>query len=465
MPALSENDDKFKEKQLQSAWNNTEPGTQIRTADNRIMTVIHPGTWNFEQGPDFKNAKIIIGGNEITGDIEVHCSPSDWYAHKHHTDANYNRVILHVTGPADKNEADKNRLPGIPSVIINPDMISEFPLTESEKFPNGRCVDFFSSCNDNSLHDFFVKAGKARFEEKSRAIMAEMIGSGTEKTCLKLMFEACGYKKNRESFIELFNRYWEYDDTCSSARAEAILWGESGFLPDPASSELDTGMKTFVKKIWTIWWETRVEARKEIKWVKAGVRPLNMPERRIAAISVMLGLFSNSPLAFLSGKTGNGISEKEFSRFLSDEIKCSHEIWDNYINFFSRTSKPSSVLGRSRMIDLSANVLMPSLHAYAAINRNNRLKDFSFDTWMHLPLPQMNRVVRIAAHKWFMPPQRLKKIIMDSASFQGAMYVFKNHCEKCHGDCDCCIVGKPVTGQSNIEQPNIECRSMIINNR
>ena len=60
---------------------------------------------------------------------------------------------------------------------------------------------------------------------------------------------------------------------------------------------------------------------------------------------------------------------------------------------------------------------------------------------VNLPLPQMNRIVKIAAHKWFMPPQRLKKIIRDSASFQGAMHVYGKHCEKCHGDCDCCIVG------------------------
>jgi hypothetical protein len=206
MPALSENDDKFKEKQLQSAWNNTEPGTRIQTNDSQIMTVIHPGTWNFEQGPDFRNAKIIIDGKELIGDIEVHCSPSDWYAHKHHTDKNYDSVILHVTGSADKDDTGKNNLPGIPSVIIKPDMISKFPLTESEKFPNGRCVDFFSSCDDGSLHNFFVKAGKARFEEKSHTIIADMISYGAEKTCLKLIFEACGYKKNRESFIELFNR-------------------------------------------------------------------------------------------------------------------------------------------------------------------------------------------------------------------------------------------------------------------
>ena len=447
MPSLSENDNSFKEKQLQSAWNSMKSGTQIMTTDSRIMTVLHPGTWNFEQGPDFKNAKIIIAGKELSGDIEVHCSPSDWYAHKHHTDINYNRVILHVTGPAGKNETGKDNPPGIPSVIISPDTISEFPLTESEKFPNGRCVDFFSSCDDNSLHDFFVKAGKARFEEKSRMIVAEMISSGAEKNCLKLIFEACGYKRNRESFIELFKRYSEYDEADSACRAESILWGESGFLPDPASSELDPEMKTFVKKIWSTWWETRVEAREEIKWIKAGVRPLNSPERRIAAISVMLGLFSNSPLAFLSGKAGTGISEKEFARFLSDEIGCSHKTWDNYINFFSRTSKPSAVLGRARMIDLSVNVLLPSLHAYAAINRNFRMQDFSFGTWMHMPLPQMNRIVKIATHKWFMPPQRLKKIIRDSASFQGAMYVYRKHCDKCHGDCDCCIVGQPASGE------------------
>lgn len=412
------------------------------------MTVIHPGTWNFEQGPDFKNAKITIDGKGFTGDIEVHCSPSDWFTHGHHTDENYRNVILHVTAHTAKKETDNVKLPAIPTIMIKPDMVSEFPLTESEKFPNGRCVDFFSSCGDNALHDFFAKAGKARFEEKSQAILEEMISSGAEKTSLKLVFEACGYKKNRESFIELFNRYSEYDETDRDSRIESILWGESGFLPDPASTALDPQMKTFVKRIWTSWWETRVEARHDIKWVKAGVRPLNMPERRIAALSVLLGFFKNAPLAYISGRAVAGISQKDFARFLSFEIECSHKTWDNYINFFSRTSRPSCVLGRSRMIDLAVNVLLPSLYAHAKLSGNGRLKEFSFGAWTHLPLPQMNRIVRIAAHKWFMPPQRLKKIIRDSASFQGAMHVYRKHCEKCHGDCDCCIVGNPIMGET-----------------
>ncbi|HBC87876.1 MAG TPA: hypothetical protein DCZ94_13050 [Lentisphaeria bacterium] len=430
------------ELRLQSAWNSIPHGTVVKTIDKKDITVLFPGNWNFEEGPDFKGAKLIIDGMEAAGDVEVHQENSDWFAHGHHTDPNYANVILHVLSKKSVPPGDSAKVPPFPAILIRPDKSSEFPLTESEKFSNGACVSFFSSADDTEIHDAFARAGIERFEEKSRNLLSEMIDSGSEQTCLKHIFEACGYKKNREAFIELYMRCSEYDDLDDRDVLEAVLWGESGLLPDPSSAKLDDKMKSFVKKTWATWWKTRMTSRENIRWAKSGVRPLNMPERRIAALGVLLNLFSRKPLKFLSEKTQSGMKEKDFAEYLTEDLVVSHKTWNDYVNFFRKFSKPSSVIGPDRMNDIAANVLLPALHAYSTIKQDMRLGAYALKTWQLLPMPQMNRNVRTAYHRWFMPPQRFRRIICDTASFHGAMHLYKKHCNDNSGDCASCRLGK-----------------------
>ncbi len=428
------------ELRLQSAWNSIPHGTVVKTMDNRPVTILFPGNWNLEEGPDFKDAKLIIGGKETTGDVEVHQENSDWFAHGHNADPNYSNVILHVLSRKSKPPAKTAKLPPFPAVLIKPDRISEFPLTESEKFSNGSCVSFFSSASDTDIHEAFVNAGIERFKEKSTALLAEMIDSGSEHTCTRHIFEACGYKKNREAFLELHQRFSEHEDIADKEVMEAVLWGESGLLPDPSSAKLDSKMKAFVKKAWETWWKTRMTSREPIRWVKSGVRPLNMPERRIAALSVLLHHFSMKPVSFLS-KKASVMDARQFSEYLTEDIIVSHELWDDHVNFFRKFSKPSLVIGSDRMNDIAGNVLLPALHANSIIAKDEKMGEFALKAWQFLPMPQMNRKVRTAYHRWFMPPQRFRRIICDTASFHGAMHLYDRHCMEFTGDCRTCRLG------------------------
>lgn len=62
----------------------------------RLVEVVHPGTWNRLDGPDFKGAVLRIDGVDVRGDVEVHFSQSDWRAHGHEVDSGYDGVVLHV---------------------------------------------------------------------------------------------------------------------------------------------------------------------------------------------------------------------------------------------------------------------------------------------------------------------------------------------------------------------------------
>ena len=74
---------------------------ELATTNAEPVQVINPGQNNSNQGPDFGNAKIIIGATTWAGSVELHINTSDWQRHKHQDDKNYNNVILHVVWEDD----------------------------------------------------------------------------------------------------------------------------------------------------------------------------------------------------------------------------------------------------------------------------------------------------------------------------------------------------------------------------
>ena len=66
------------------------------------LSVIHPGEYNRDSGPDFFNARIHIAGTVWAGNVEIHTLSSHFNLHGHHDDPAFNNVILHVVAENDK---------------------------------------------------------------------------------------------------------------------------------------------------------------------------------------------------------------------------------------------------------------------------------------------------------------------------------------------------------------------------
>ena len=58
----------------------------LKTIKGQPITVLNPGTHNRDAGPDFKNAKLLIGEIEWFGNVEIHINSSSWNRHCHHKD-------------------------------------------------------------------------------------------------------------------------------------------------------------------------------------------------------------------------------------------------------------------------------------------------------------------------------------------------------------------------------------------
>ena len=99
----------YTERHIQCVWTDSRfRPASIITSDGESISVINPGRWNLEAGPDFIDAVLLIGieKRRVQGDIELHIHPADWNSHGHNSDPRYNRIIAHVCyfpGRLDKN--------------------------------------------------------------------------------------------------------------------------------------------------------------------------------------------------------------------------------------------------------------------------------------------------------------------------------------------------------------------------
>jgi len=116
---------KVDEKIIQKIWSEQNFNQiNLETESGKKLKILSPGTWNqSEEGPDFKNAHLLLDRKEVRGDVEIHFHSEDWRKHRHNEDSNYNRVILHVTLFPSKVKARDTKTEG-------GKIIPQFPLLQ-----------------------------------------------------------------------------------------------------------------------------------------------------------------------------------------------------------------------------------------------------------------------------------------------------------------------------------------------
>ncbi len=62
------------------------PASNLRTDDGKPVSILSPGKLNRDGGPDFRGARIRIGGVLYTGDVELHGRYREWSGHRHDRD-------------------------------------------------------------------------------------------------------------------------------------------------------------------------------------------------------------------------------------------------------------------------------------------------------------------------------------------------------------------------------------------
>ncbi|HLZ87256.1 MAG TPA: DUF2851 family protein [Puia sp.] len=83
---------------------------ELVTEAGEPLQILFPGEPHRDQGPDFRNARVRIGGVCYVGPVELHVLASDWVRHAHDGDVHYRDVILHVVWENDL-RAEQGKMP------------------------------------------------------------------------------------------------------------------------------------------------------------------------------------------------------------------------------------------------------------------------------------------------------------------------------------------------------------------
>ena len=226
----------YSEKAVQDLW-----ATQrfrrdgLLTEDARRVVVEFPGLLSVEGGPDFRGARLLIGGERRAGDVEIHLRPSGWAAHGHDEDGAYAGVILHVVLRRDPFRAPPSS--PIPLLVLEPYLSAAAPPLTVE------------------THGDLDALGEAWFAARRARVLRRVERLGADEALHREVLVALGYKQNQAAMAEL---------------ARCVPWAAvAGRKAEEIESLYAVAARALPPEIWRL----------------RNVRPANHPRRRLVGMA------------------------------------------------------------------------------------------------------------------------------------------------------------------------------------
>jgi len=379
------------EKLMQYVWQHRLwSAVPMTTVSGERLDVLDPGLLNTGSGPDFFNAKIMIGSRLWAGNVEIHVRASDWTRHGHTDDHAYDNVILHVVGNDDSRvlRADGSE---IPQIVLRcaPDLRHHFDALVSHFGDGPACADALPSFAPLYLTDWLSALGYERLYRKREhaAALAERFEGDWTAAIYVLLARALGFGTNAEPFERLalslpLRTLLKHGDSAISV--EAMLFGQAGFLEaipdnDPYCARLNEEY-TFMRA------KFGLQPPRSLGWKTGRIRPQNMPHRRIALLAAMVAG------GFRAGYGIMDITDVASARALFDVAPSDY--WRRRYTFGAEAAAfVPRVLSDASVASLIINVVAPILSAYGAAYGRPELHERAVDILSALP-PENNSPVR-----------------------------------------------------------------------
>ncbi len=206
------------ERVVQKIWLRQDFDTQgARLVDGRSLEVKRAGAWNLLAGPDFRGARLLVDGHEVTGDVEVHFRTGDWRAHGHDTDPAYDNVTLHVVmfPPGDAQAVARSRCgEPLPTLVLLPllnrgleEYASDDALENLTARDAAEKLTELSVLPPGELKEHLLIRARARWEQKVRFARLRIGKLGCEAAAHHTALEILGYRHNRTPMLAVAARH------------------------------------------------------------------------------------------------------------------------------------------------------------------------------------------------------------------------------------------------------------------
>lgn len=405
---------------------------QLCTTDGEPVVVVHPGTQNFDAGPDFLDARIRIGNTTWAGNVELHIRTSDWYRHRHTYNPRYKNIILHVVYDHDVQLTDA----AFPTMILKDHLAEEVIL--QYRYLMGKtapilCSGMVTKVPDIIWHTWFDRLLAERWEQKLQEWEALWNQSGRDwRTLLYYRLAAnFGFHTNRDAFLELalsLPLKILVRHRSNLLQTEALLFGQAGLLnskkPDAYEAALEKEYHFLRRKY-------QLVPMAAHRWKFMRLRPQNFPTVRIAQFAMVvhksLELFARMMEV-----------EDAVTIFPILDLHAS-AYWDHHYRFGEITAEAvEKAIGKDAIYNILINTVAPMQYLYARLQGKSSLHEKSLLLLQSLKA-ENNRIIR----EW----QDIGVRVKDAARSQALLQLFNQYCSQ--KNCLNCAVGNRLLRQSN----------------
>ena len=339
---------------------------ELLTIEEEPVQVIHPGTYNTNQGPDFIDAKIKIGNTIWAGSVELHIHSSDWKNHKHSGDSNYKNVILHVVWQHD---ADL-KLPF--STLRLEDKVSKFLLAQYNGLMHAgqfiACEKMIHQVNELVWLSWKERLLVVRLQNRSLIVFEHLKKNNNhcEETFWWMLAHNFGIKVNSHAFEKIaqsisINILAKHKNQIH--QLEALLFGQAGLLEGDFTEDYPTMLQReyrFLKKKYQL---QKVEA--PLYFLR--MRPANFPSVRLAQLAVLV--HTSLHLFSLVKESRSLAAIKKLLNVTANDYWHYHYMPDELSAFKKKN------LGVQMMDNILINTIAPVVFAYGMYHSEDRYKD------------------------------------------------------------------------------------------
>lgn len=475
--------------QLKELFKNRKFELLQRAVSGKRVEILQVGEANSDTGPDFKHSLVKIDGITMRGDIEVHKKNSDWYLHNHHSDRNYNGVILHLVVESDDGRGclteSGRRIETVDlSKFLSADadkflisMNAEekiLPLkcaNENSRAPFKDKIDYLESLGEKR---FLHKAGK--FEERLKDIIDEnrpvvfeakqkyfrdfselLIEHRTfdkselqeetywDQLLYEGIFEGLGYSKNTAAFRKLARNsslsFLKEHSGGERKIVEAILFGVANLLPQERKG-FDDESQTYCEELEHIWQGIRRKYKREYidnsEWLFFKLRPQNFPSLRIAGASHFL---TSSQRGFSAKDLIDSADLRNDDNFVSlwraALIVPAEDYWSRHFVFGTIAStRVKMLIGANRAEEIIINSILPLTHLRGRIFDAPVLQEQALRIYRKHPPTTDNNITLLVKEGLFGGDNVFDAVLAQ----QGALHLYRTLCSERR--CARCKIGK-----------------------
>ncbi len=334
---------------------------KLITTKNEEILVLNTGTHNKNSGPDFLNAQLKIKNQLWVGNVEIHLKSSDWYAHFHEVDKNYDAVILHVVWEDDVTVFMKNNAP-MPTLVIKDVVVKSALQNYKNLFSKQQrwipCEKEITTVDAFIFTHWKERLFFERLERKSdeMKLVLEENKNDFEAVLFQLLVKNFGLKVNGEAFFRFAKsidyailRKVRFDEN----QLSALLFGQAGFLEEVIEDEYYLQLQNeyeYLKHKYNI---TPI-SKNVFSFFR--MRPHNFPTIRIAQL---VGLYHQHQNLF--SKILEITSLQDFYVLFHVSV---NPFWKTHFTF-DKTSKSSTKKITQSFVDLLIiNTIMPLKFLY-----------------------------------------------------------------------------------------------------